>query len=65
MADLKAIKIHSMVYERLKSYMRFNEGFSDCINRVMNENDLILHKLRGFVNEMQELRKKDTAKYPG
>ena len=62
MVDFKSIKIHGVVYEKLKARIKFNEGFSDCINRILAENDMTLEQLRRLVNALQKMRSVDTER---
>jgi len=60
MSDWKPIKIHEIVYEKLKSRQKFNESFSDCLNRILAENDMVIEQLRRLLNALQEMRSVDT-----
>ena len=62
MSDWKPIKIHEMVYEKLKSRQRFNESFSDCLNRILAENDMTIEQLGRLLYALQEMRTVDTER---
>jgi len=59
MNERKTIKIHEKVYDELKKNLRFNESFSDYIYRILRERDESYQMIKGVVNEMQKMRKKD------
>jgi len=51
-----------MVYEKLKSRQRFNESFSDCLNRILAENDMTIEQLGRLLYALQEMRTVDTER---
>jgi len=59
MIETKQIKVHEIVYNKLKEELRFNESFSDYIYRILRERDESYQMIKGVVNEMQKMRKKD------
>jgi len=60
MQNLKSIKIHEMVYDKLKERQKFNEGFSDEINRILAQNDMVLESLKRLVDVLQKMQSVDT-----
>jgi len=59
MIETKQIKIPTVVYEKMKKSLRFNESFGDWINRTIEQNDQLWIDVRGLYQKMQNMRKSD------
>jgi len=59
MSNFKSIKIHEKVYNELKENLRFNESFSDYINRMFREREIVNKALRDILVKVREMSKKD------